>query len=150
MEDIKKAELESLIRVLADLRSEMIQLAADTLSADGAIDTAYLESARNLLHYVAFRRHDLCPVQGRLATLGLSSLGRAESHVLGCVDAVLLVLHRLVGRTWQPPENQVIGLGSWSKKLIVHESSLEGSEKKQTKSPSPKKRNELFWVCQTH
>jgi pyruvate kinase len=55
----------------------------------------YRQSARNLLHYLAFRRRDLRPLQGRLAALGLSSLGRAESHVLGTVDAVLGVLRHL-------------------------------------------------------
>lgn len=54
----------------------------------------YRESARNLLHYLTLRRHDLRPLQLRLAALGLSSLGRAESHVLATVDSVLELLHR--------------------------------------------------------
>jgi hypothetical protein len=45
-----------------------------------------------LRHDLALRRHDLRPMQLRLAALGLSSLGRAESHVLATVDAVLGVL----------------------------------------------------------
>lgn len=53
------------------------------------------ESARNLLHYLVLRRRDLRPLQRRLSTLGLSSLGRAESCVLATVDAVLDTLHRL-------------------------------------------------------
>src|SRR5450432_111323 len=36
-------------------------------------------SARNLLHYVAFRRHDVRDLQGQLSALGLSSLGRSEA-----------------------------------------------------------------------
>ena len=59
-------------------------------------------SAVNLLHYVALRSRDLRSFQMRLARAGLSSLGRAESHVLAAVDAVLAVLHRAVGRDWQP------------------------------------------------
>ena len=55
-------------------------------------------SARNLLHYLAFRNRDLRPLQARLAAAGLSSLGRAESHVLSAVDAVLHVLRCLMGR----------------------------------------------------
>ena len=47
------------------------------------------ESARNLLHYIAFRRFDLRRDQARLARWGLSSLGRSESHVLYNLDAVL-------------------------------------------------------------
>jgi pyruvate kinase len=59
-------------------------------------------SARNLTHYLALRRHDLRALQDRLAGLGLSSLGRAETHVLANVDKVLGVLHALCGRAWSP------------------------------------------------
>jgi len=60
-------------------------------------------SARNLLHYIALRRHDIRPLQERLTTLGLSSLGRTESHVLAGIDAVLTILRRLANR---PPPTQ--------------------------------------------
>ena len=53
------------------------------------------ENARNLLHYIALRRHDLRPLQRRLSALGLSSLGRAESHVLASINRVLENLHRI-------------------------------------------------------
>jgi pyruvate kinase len=58
------------------------------------------ESARNLLHYVELRRFDLRRVQTRLADLGLSSLGRSESHVLHNLDAVLA---RLYASARRPP-----------------------------------------------
>ena len=54
-------------------------------------------SARNLLHYLALRSHDLRPLQAQLTAVGLSSLGRAESHVLAAVESVLQVLERLSG-----------------------------------------------------
>jgi pyruvate kinase len=44
------------------------------------------------------RRHDLRDTQTSLAQLGLSSLGRAEPHVLGTLDAVLHILRHLGGR----------------------------------------------------
>jgi pyruvate kinase len=55
-------------------------------------------SARNLVHYLALRLHDLGTVQRDLAAYGLSSLGRAESHVLANLDAVLRALRSLTGR----------------------------------------------------
>lgn len=55
-------------------------------------------SAENLLHYLAFRNHDLRPLQDRLAPLGLSSLGRAEAHVMATLDAVLNNLYLLSGK----------------------------------------------------
>jgi pyruvate kinase len=41
------------------------------------------------------RQRDLRPLQEKLARIGLSSLGRSESHVLANLDAVLSVLDRL-------------------------------------------------------
>jgi pyruvate kinase len=57
----------------------------------------YLSSAENLAAYVALRRHDLRPVQDRLATLGLSSLGRCEGHVMAALDAVIHALKQMAG-----------------------------------------------------
>jgi pyruvate kinase len=57
----------------------------------------FAASARNLAHYLAFRRHDLRQLQRRLMALGLSSLGRAESRVLATLDAVTVVLAGLSG-----------------------------------------------------
>jgi pyruvate kinase len=54
-------------------------------------------SARNLVHYLAVRRHDVRTLQAELARLGLSSLGRMEAHVMASLQAVLQVLHALRG-----------------------------------------------------
>jgi pyruvate kinase len=59
-------------------------------------------SARNLLHYLALRRHDLRHAQLILASHGLSSLGRTESHVRDGLETVLRVLHTLDGAPWDP------------------------------------------------
>ncbi|TDV12076.1 pyruvate kinase [Paraburkholderia caballeronis] len=55
------------------------------------------DSAVNLAHYLAVRRHDLRALQDELARLGLSSLGRMEAHVMASLQAVLRVLHALLG-----------------------------------------------------
>jgi pyruvate kinase len=133
MAEIENEELESLIRELCKLRSEMVQLADSTLRPDDTLDPAYRDSSRNLLHYVALRRHDLRLLQGRLAALGLSSLGRVESHVLGGIDAVLRILHRLAGRAWQQPQNQLVGLAlaSGDRLLANHAEALFGPVSRQ-------------------
>jgi len=64
------------------------------------VDAAYAASAVNLVHYLAMRRIDLRAVQERLSWLGVSSLGRAETHVLANLDKVLGILHRLAGQSW--------------------------------------------------
>ncbi len=89
--DVKEVRQE-----LAAIRADMVAAPAMSRSRLDEVHSNYQDSARNLLHYLALRRHDLRPLQFRLAALGLSSLGRAESHVLATVDAVLGALHRLV------------------------------------------------------
>ena len=54
-------------------------------------------SVANLAAWLALRQTDLGPLQGPLAALGLSSLGRCESHVLASIDAVLATLGSLAG-----------------------------------------------------
>ncbi|MCL4244265.1 MAG: pyruvate kinase [Candidatus Dadabacteria bacterium] len=78
------------------MRQEMLRFAASCRSAAlGEVDPAYVRSAENLLHYLALRRHDLREIQSELAELGLSSLGRSESHVSATIESVLNTLCRL-------------------------------------------------------
>ncbi|KAA5611146.1 pyruvate kinase [Rhodovastum atsumiense] len=68
-------------------------------------DRGFALSAANLAHYLALRRRDLRPLQRRLMTVGLSSLGRLESRVLPGLDAVTASLAVLAGkppRSWPP------------------------------------------------
>ena len=53
------------------------------------------DSARNLVHFLAMRATDLRGLQSQLAWLGVSSLGRSESHVLANVDKVLGIARAL-------------------------------------------------------
>ena len=85
--------IEDVLKELTAIREEIVAAPATPPLHLGEVHANYRESARNLLHYLALRGHDLRPLQLRLAALGLSSLGRAESHVLATVDAVLNVVH---------------------------------------------------------
>lgn len=101
------APLKELTQDLTDLRSNII---AECVSDSPRVDEAHEDNqagAENLLHYLALRRRDLCSMQHRLSELGLSSLGRAEAHVLPTIDAVLSMLHLGATNTWQP--SQIIG-----------------------------------------
>src|SRR4249920_242600 len=121
-------EIEGLIQELTAIRAEMITLATKTLGAVAPPDAMYQASAHNLLHYLALRGRDLRPLQNQLAALGLSSLGRAESHVLASVDAVLRALHRLVLRSWNPPEAEApfIDFTTGQRLLSEHTDALLG------------------------
>ncbi|KAB2833743.1 MAG: pyruvate kinase, partial [Candidatus Dadabacteria bacterium] len=88
-------ELLRLIKQLSEIHKEMMIFADKYTGSLYDLDPAYDESAKNLLHYLAFRRHDLRVLQSELAELGLSSLGRSESHVMATIEAVLQTLSQL-------------------------------------------------------
>jgi pyruvate kinase len=86
-------------KVLDSLALEVDELRAQLLAMEGALSSALsavhpdnLPSARNLAHYLALRQYDIRDLQLRLARVGLSSLGRSESHVLVTLDRIIAML----------------------------------------------------------
>jgi pyruvate kinase len=88
---------------LGPLASRLGRIRTSMIDLEGAVDLRSYgtrqESARNFLHYIAFRRFDLRRDQARLAAWGLSSLGRSESHVLYNLDAVIDWVDSRLGRS---------------------------------------------------
>ena len=120
------ADLDALIGPLLAVRADMVRQTDAEESLVAGLHPDQRASGRNLLHYLALRRHDLRPLQGPLARLGLSSLGRAEAHALATVDAVLAVLHRLAGRPWQPDGPPLLGFDDGRRRLGAHAEALFG------------------------
>lgn len=112
-----------LIDRLWALRAALLQSEQRYADAIARVAPHQRDSARNLVHFLALRATDLRELQTRLAWLGVSSLGRAESHVLANVDKVLGILHRLTGQAWQDrsPEEPV---GSVSGPALLSSHSL--------------------------
>jgi pyruvate kinase len=79
------------------------------------------------VHYLAFRATDLREMQDKLGWLGVSSLGRAESHVMANLDKVLGILHRLTGQPWQDLSNEEpVGNVTGDNLLQIHADALLG------------------------
>jgi pyruvate kinase len=97
---IHQDTLDELISGLSGIRSELIKSARESAGVLANIHPSHRESAKNLLQYLTLRRRDLRPIQSRLAELGLSSLGRSESHVLATINAVLSTLLQIARRDW--------------------------------------------------
>lgn len=91
----------ALIEQLWTLRRAMLAREEELQPELAKVAPRHQGSARNLIHYLALRSVDLRPLQNQLTWLGLSSLGRSESHVLANLDKVLGLLHRLTGQSWQ-------------------------------------------------
>ncbi len=117
----------ALIDELGRLREAMIGLERRLAPRIREVDPAFAPSARNLAHYLALRRTDIRPLQERLAWLGVSSLGRAETHVLANLDKVLGILHRLLDRPWTARgEEEPVGFNRGRTLLEQHTVELLG------------------------
>jgi pyruvate kinase len=87
--------LDAILNIREGVRRETEQLLESWRAAIAL--PAYRPSAKNLARYLALRRHDLSDLQPTLSALGLSSLGRCESHVMANLDAVAAALSRICG-----------------------------------------------------
>jgi pyruvate kinase len=84
-----------LVGELDGVRAELLAAAHELEAATDAVPSGNRRSALNLVHYLGLRRRDRRELQGRLAALGLSSLGRAESHILDAVERVRMAASAL-------------------------------------------------------
>lgn len=127
--DQLRLRAERLITKVSDLRARAIALEQSHLDEILRIEPGYQASARNLLHYLALRQVDLRPLQTELAALGLTSLGSREAQTLGALDALLVALHAMAGKPWQPdyPTTTLLNMGDGSIVLDFHSQLLLGS-----------------------
>jgi pyruvate kinase len=93
-------EIESIISRLQPIRLEVLQAAQDFKEELDYVYSGNLQGARNLVHYLSLRRHDIRELQEDLGRLALSSLGRLESHVIATLDALMALLHKIEGKNW--------------------------------------------------
>jgi len=100
-------KLDALIAELSAIRFEMLKSVSESATVLSTIHPNHRQSAKNLLQYLTLRRRDLRPIQTKLSELGLSSLGRSESHVLATINAVLATLHQVAHREWVLPDDDM-------------------------------------------
>ena len=119
--------LQLLIAKLSEIRRSLISQETEFRGRIMTAHPAYRQSVANLIHYLALRRHDIRLLQDELAALGLSSLGRAESHTLWTLDAVLNVLRHLSGRYRQSRfPSEAVSFAEGRSMLAAHTEALLG------------------------
>lgn len=129
MQILDKQLLEQLSKELTSLCSVMLAAESSVFKQPVATHEAHRRSARNLVHYLALRQHDLRPLQSQLALLGLSSLGRAESHVLTTVLTVHRALNALLSTNCSLPcpEERAIEFDEGTQLLEANTDALLGA-----------------------
>lgn len=88
-----------LLRIRDSLREREIRL----VSCD-----PYISSALNMQDYISLKKHDLVPLQQRLSSLGLSSLGMAHFHIMHTIEKELEWLSGAVGEPFVPSDAEYI------------------------------------------
>ena len=106
---VTDALVDRLLPEVTALRDEAVAAEARYSGELAGLDDGRRDSARNLIHYLTVRKHDIRQLQVDLLSLGLSSLGIIEPHVLGSLDRAIYVLQRLQCRE---PEGQPVELSS--------------------------------------
>jgi pyruvate kinase len=81
-----------LLDELTSLRVELVKSESGFSDTLKKVNLQHRTGAINLIHYLGLRRRDVRPLQEKLAAAGLSSLGRAESHVLPNLQAIITLL----------------------------------------------------------
>lgn len=87
-----------LLEELEALQQELMELERSSAATLRHTNPLHLDSATNLVHYLGLRRRDMRPLQEKLATAGLSSLGRAESHVATNLNAIIGLMRCALGK----------------------------------------------------
>jgi pyruvate kinase len=123
-------ELRALAVPLHDLSASLRTVESSAAAELRAVEPAHLPSARNLIHYLALRRQDLRELQDRLAALGLSSLGRAESCVEATLARLLELCARATGTNAEPFPERALTLAESRRRLERATDGLLGPPRK--------------------
>ena len=118
---------------LRRLHQDIVELLDDIEAAERAaapmidvVAPGHRPSAMNLVHYWELRQLDLRAIQGRLAELGLSSLGRSEAHVRATLSRVAVALEALQGNSSRPDGNAAVDFGDGARLLAENANALLG------------------------
>ena len=99
-----ESHVDNLFDEISTMRAEMLSLEKKRSVLIEGLHPEFQNSGANLLHYLALRHKDIRPLQKKLARIGLSSLGRSETHVLASLNSLLAVLSSL-GQCPLPPQS---------------------------------------------
>ncbi len=133
-----RSPMVSLIGQLERLHDEMRRQHVERAESLERVHPSHQQGAANLIDYLILRRHDIRSLQASLAELGLSSLGRAEEHVITTLERVLGLLYLMAGRTDVRRTEAAVSFGAGRRALEANADALLG--------PSPHDRSTRILV----
>lgn len=120
-------DIEKLHHQLESICGRAEQLESQFAAELAEVHPQFIEGARNLIHYMALRHVDIRELQEQLAQLGLSSLGRAERHVIPSVRTVQKALRQIGGIPASESGAELPLIAANESRLGVHVADLLGT-----------------------
>lgn len=130
---LKKKRIIELLEQLEQIENEARELEKKYESRLKKIHPANQKSALNLIHYLALRNQDIRELQNTLGQLGISRLGRAESHVLASIIAVKNLLQKFLKKKQMEAVKPPVSFKKGKKIIKINTSALLGKKLKGSK-----------------
>jgi pyruvate kinase len=130
---LKKKRVAELLEQLELIESEAKDLEKKYQKRLKKVHPANQKSALNLIHYLALRNTDIRELQDTLGQLGISRLGRAESHVMASIAAVKNLLIKVLKKEQLEEKKPVVSFKKGRKILRSNTSALLGKKLKGSK-----------------
>ena len=105
-----------LLETLQALRATLLRIELEEADGLRAIHPDYRDSARNLLHFIAFHRHAHPGLPQALRQRGLCPLTDCDAHLLASLEAVITALQALEGpgSAAAASHGQTVGSPGWA------------------------------------
>jgi pyruvate kinase len=97
------------------------------------IHPKYKKSASNMIHYLALRHRDITLMQKKLGDLGITRLGKAESHVMASIFNAVNILKRLIGIRISVKTRSHLSIQQGIQLIRTHTTALLGKKLKGSK-----------------
>jgi pyruvate kinase len=130
---LKKRRVVELLEQLEQIQVAAIESEKKYEKKISKINQQNQKSALNLIHYLALRNQDIRELQDTLGQLGISRLGRAESHVMASIVAVTNLLKKILKKKQVKDEKPPVSFKKGRKILKANTSSLLGKKLKGSK-----------------
>jgi pyruvate kinase len=130
---LKNKRVESLLEQLEQIQADAIESEKKYEKKIRKIHQQNQKSALNLIHYLALRNQDIRELQDTLGQLGISRLGRAESHVMASITAVINLLKKILKKEQVEEKKPPVSFKKGRKILKANTSSLLGKKLKGSK-----------------
>lgn len=124
-------EMIARISLIIDSAIEMEKRYHDKISH---VHPDYKQSAKNLVHYMALRQHNLDDLQDTLRNMGLTPFDHPEPFVMRSLMMTKVILQRLVGENYPLSDRKTLSLKKSRKMLNANTRELFGSKSKKRRT----------------